>query len=118
MGKYIDGYILPLPKAKLNEYKKLAELSQKIWLEHGALEYKEWLAEDVKPGKLTSFPQSVDLKDDETVIFAYVVYESREQRDKINAQVMKDPRMNEVTPERVPFDGSRLIFGGFEAFVG
>ena len=114
---YVDGFVVPVPKANLARYREFALLSEKIWREHGALDYKEWVADDVKPGKLTSFPQSVNLKDDEVVVFSWVVYESRQQRDQVMEKVMKDPRMQQ-DPKQWPFDGQRMIFGGFAALVG
>jgi len=109
---YVDGLVVPVPKAKLSDYKKLAQLACEVWLEHGALDYREWIAEDVKPGKLTSFPQSVNMTEGETVVFAWILYESRAHRDAVNEKVMKDPRMN-MDPASWPFDGKRMIFGGF-----
>ena len=88
--KYVDGFVLPVPKKNLAAYRRMAKTAGKVWRDHGALEYVECVADDVKPGKLTSFPQSVKLKAGETVIFAYIVYKSRGQRDRINAKVMKD----------------------------
>jgi uncharacterized protein YbaA (DUF1428 family) len=115
---YVDGFVIPLPKNKLDQYKQIATRCGELWREHGALQYRECIAEDVKPGKLTSFPQSVDLQDGETVIFSWIVYPSREARDAINDKVMKDPRMAEMMkPENMPFDGKRLIYGGFEMLV-
>jgi uncharacterized protein YbaA (DUF1428 family) len=114
---YVDGFVVPVPKAQLARYREWAELGQKVWKEYGALDYKEWVADDVKPGKLTSFPQSVQLKDDEVVVFSWILYESREQRDQVNEKVMKDPRMQN-DPSTWPFDGKRLIFGGFAPLVG
>jgi uncharacterized protein YbaA (DUF1428 family) len=114
---YIDGFVVPVPKANLDKYKAWAELANKVWKEYGALEYKEWIADDVKPGKVTSFPQSVNLKDDEVVIFAWVVYESRQQRDAVMEKVMNDPRLKS-DPKEWPFDGQRMIFGGFSPLVG
>jgi uncharacterized protein YbaA (DUF1428 family) len=114
---YVDGFVVPVPKANLPRYREWALLAQKIWKEYGALEYKEWVGDDVKPGKLTSFPQSVQLKDDEVVVFSWVVYESRQQRDQIMEKVMKDPRMQQ-DPKDWPFDGKRMIFGGFAPLVG
>jgi uncharacterized protein YbaA (DUF1428 family) len=114
---YVDGFVVPVPKANLGRYKEFAELARKVWLEHGALEYKEWVADDVKPGKVTSFPQSVDLKDDEVVVFSWATYESRQARDQIMEKVMKDPRMQN-DPKDWPFDGKRMIFGGFAPLVG
>ncbi len=117
MGKYVDGFVVPVPRAKLDAYRELAQKAGTIWREYGALEYVECLADDVKPGQWTSFPQSVDLKDDEVVVFSWITYESREQRDRVNAQVMKDPRLADMGPETMPFDGKRMIWGGFEAMV-
>jgi uncharacterized protein YbaA (DUF1428 family) len=117
MGQYIDGFVLPVPKSKVEAYKAFSEKAGAIWREHGARNYIECLADDVKPGKVTSFPQAVKLKDDETVVFAWIVYDSREHRDSVNAKVMKDPRMADMDPKTFPFDGMRLIWGGFEVFV-
>src|SRR5262245_25226841 len=91
---YVDGFVVPVPKRSLAAYRRLARLGCKVWMEHGALEYAECVADDVKPGKLTSFPQSVKLKKGEVVIFAYIVYKSRADRDRVNKKVMKDPRFN------------------------
>lgn len=115
---YVDGFVLPLPKAKIDAYREIATKTGKIWREHGALAFKECIADDVKPGKLTSFPQSVMQKDDETVIFSWILYESRAHRDEVNAKVMKDPRMAEMMdPAKMPFDGKRMIYGGFDMLV-
>ncbi len=115
---YVDGFIVPVPKKKVASYRALARKAGKIWREYGALDYKEWVADDVKPGKLTSFPQSVKLKSNETVVFAYIVYKSRAQRDLINAKVMKDPRLAEMcSPQDMPFDAKRMIYGGFKTLV-
>jgi uncharacterized protein YbaA (DUF1428 family) len=118
MGRYVDGYVLPLPKKNVEAYRKQAAEAGTVWKEHGALEYVECIAEDVKPGKLTSFPQAVKLEPDETVIFAWIVYESRAERDRINAAVMQDPRLAAMMkPEASPFDGKRMFWGGFDLFV-
>jgi len=109
---YVDGFVVPVPKAKLDEYKQLAKTASQVWLEHGALDYREWIADDVKQGKVTSFPQSVDLAADETVVFAWILYESRAHRDAVNDKVMSDPRMK-TDPKNWPFDGKRMIYGGF-----
>lgn len=115
---YVDGFVLPLPKANLASYREIAAKCGAIWREHGALEYRECIAEDVKPGKLTSFPQSVNLEDGETVVFAWIVYQSRVHRDEVNDKVMKDPRMADMMQAgSMPFDGKRMIYGGFEMFV-
>jgi uncharacterized protein YbaA (DUF1428 family) len=89
----------------------------KVWREYGALDYREWVAEDVKPGKLTSFPHSVKLKAGETVAFAWIAYKSRAQRDKINAKMMADPRTTSMNRKSVPFDAKRMIYGGFASLV-
>ncbi|MES3025270.1 MAG: DUF1428 domain-containing protein [Pseudomonadota bacterium] len=115
---YIDGFVVPVPRANIEAYRKMSETCGKVWLEHGALSYKECIADDVKPGKLTSFPQSVDLKDDEVVFFSWIEYPSRAVRDEVNDKVMADPRMADMMkPGETPFDGKRLIYGGFEVFV-
>jgi uncharacterized protein YbaA (DUF1428 family) len=114
---YVDGFVLPVPKANLGRYREWAELAAKVWKEYGALEYKEWVADDVKPGKLTSFPQAVQLKDDEVVVFSWAIYESRQARDTAMEKIMKDPRM-QTDPKDWPFDGKRMIFGGFSPLVG
>jgi uncharacterized protein YbaA (DUF1428 family) len=117
---YVDGFVVPVPRKNLAAYKRMALKVGKIWKEYGALEYKEWIADDVKVGKLTSFPRSVKVKAGETVVFAWIVYKSRAQRDRINAKVMKDPRLADMMDSKsMPFDGKRLIYGGFKklAFV-
>jgi uncharacterized protein YbaA (DUF1428 family) len=118
MPRYVDGFVLPVPKKNLAAYRKLARLAGRVWREHGALEYIEAVADDVKPGKVTSFPQSVKLKQNETVVFAYIVYKSRKDRDRINAKVMKDKRLAQMMdPKKVPFDGMRMFWGGFREIV-
>jgi len=116
MAKYVDGFVLPVPKANVERYRQMAEQMGKIWKEYGALEYVECVADDVQPGKVTSFPQAVNLKEDETVVFAYIVYESREQRDRVNEQVMKDPRVANMHGKEI-FDGMRMFWGGFTNIV-
>ena len=115
---YVDGYVLPLPKKKIQAYRRIALKAGKIWMEHGALECKESVADDVKPGKLTSFPQSVKLKRGEIVVFSYIVFKSRADRDRINKKVMKDPRLAKMMdPKAMPFDAKRMFFGGFKVIV-
>ncbi len=115
---YVDGFVVPVPKSKIDAYRHMSEVCGKIWREYGALEFRETIADDVKPGKVTSFPQAVILADDETVAFSWIVYASREARDEINDKVMKDPRMAEfMKPENMPFDGKRMIWGGFNMLV-
>ncbi len=118
---YVDGFIVAVPKKNIAAYRKMSTKAGNIWREHGALDYREWVADDVKPGKLTSFPRAVKLKPGETVVFAWITYKSRAQRDKINAKVMADPRlkgmMGAMDSKSAPFDGKRMIYGGFESLV-
>lgn len=114
---YVDGFIIAVPKKKLGEYRKLAKLAGKVWREHGAIEYKECVADDVPMGKITSFPRSVKQKPTETVIFAWITYKSRTQRDRILKKVMADPRLKGMGPENSPFDAKRMIYGGFKVLV-
>lgn len=118
MSRYVDGFVVPVPTDKLDAYRRIARKAGRIWREHGALEYIECVANDVKPGKLTSFPQSVKLKPGETVVFSWIVYASRKQRDSVNARVMSDPRMADMMdPKAMPFDGKRMFWGGFKTLV-
>jgi uncharacterized protein YbaA (DUF1428 family) len=114
---YVDGFIVAVPKKNLPAYRRLARKAGKIWREHGALEFRECVADDVKVGKLTSFPRSVKLKPSETVMFSWIVYKSRRDRDRINAKVMKDPRLAGMNPKSLPFDAKRMIYGGFKVLV-
>lgn len=115
---YVDGFIIPVPKKNLAVYKTMATKAGAVWMDHGALDYRECVADDVKPGKWTSFPQSVKLKEDEIVIFSYIVYKSRAHRDSVNKKVMKDPRLADMMdPSNMAFDGKRMIFGGFDTLV-
>jgi uncharacterized protein YbaA (DUF1428 family) len=113
---YVDGFVVPVPKNKIEAYRAMAQKGAQMWKEHGALEVHEYIADDVKPGKVTSFPQSVNLKDDETVVFSWIVYPDRATRDRVNEKVMNDPRMKEGM-DNMPFDGQRMIFGGFDKLV-
>ena len=118
MSRYVDGYVLPVPRKNVTAYRRMAQAAGKVWRDHGALEYIECVADDVKPGKRTSFPQSVKLRKGETVIFAYIVYKSRAQRDRVNAKVMKDPRLSSMMdPKKMPFDAKRMFWGGFKVLV-
>src|SRR5882672_795538 len=118
MAKYVDGFVLPVPKKNMEAYRRMARRAGKVWREHGALEYREFVADDVKVGKRTSFPRSVKLKPGETVVFSYVVYKSRAHRDRVNKKVMKDPRLAKMmNPKAMPFDGKRMIYGGFKTLV-
>jgi len=114
---YVDGFVLPVPIANLAAYRALARKAGRIWMEHGALQYVECVADDVKPGKRTSFPQSVKLKPDETVVFAWIVYRSRRHRDQVNKRVFADPRMEAMHGGLMPFDGKRMFWGGFKGMV-
>jgi uncharacterized protein YbaA (DUF1428 family) len=115
---YVDGFVVPVPRKNLQAYRRMAKKAGKIWREFGALDYKEWVGDDVKVGKLTSFPRSVKLKPGETVVFSWIVYKSRAHRDRVNAKVMKDPRLADMMdPKSMPFDGKRLIYGGFKILV-
>ena len=118
MPLYVDGFIVPVPKKRLEAYRKLAKLGKRVWLDHGAIDYRECVADDVKPGKWTSFPRSVKLKPNETVVFAWVTYKSRKHRDRVVAKVMKDARFAGMDPKSMPFDGKRMIYGGFTTIVG
>jgi uncharacterized protein YbaA (DUF1428 family) len=115
---YVDGFIVPVPRKKIETYRRMARKGGKIWREHGALEFRECMADDVKWGKRTSFPRSVKLKAGEVVWFSFIVYKSRKDRDRINAKVMKDPRLADMMdPKAMPFDAKRMIYGGFKVMV-
>jgi len=115
---YVDGFVLPVQKKKVAAYRSMAKLSAKVWLEHGALSFYESVADDVPYGKRTSFPRSVKQKSGETVIFSYIVYKSRADRDRINAKVMKDKRLAKMMePKALPFDAKRMIWGGFKIVI-
>jgi uncharacterized protein YbaA (DUF1428 family) len=114
---YVDGFVLPVPKRKLEAYRRMARKAGKVWKEHGALDFKECVADDVKRGQWTSFPRAVKLKPGETVIFSYIVYKSRRHRDRVNAKVMKDKRIAGMDMKDMPFDARRMIYGGFKVLV-
>lgn len=116
--RYVDGYVVPVPKKNVAAYRRMAQKAGKVWRDHGALEFVECVADDVKPGKQTSFPQSVKLKAGETVVFSWIVFKSRAHRDRVNAKVMKDPRLgNMMDPKAMPFDAKRMFWGGFKVLV-
>ena len=118
MAEYVDGFVLPIPKKNAEVYRKIARKAGRVWIDHGALQYRECIADDVKPGKYTSFPQSVKLKPNEAVWFSWIVFKSRRHRDQVNARVMKDPRIADMmTMKDMPFDGKRMIYGGFKVSV-
>ena len=115
---YVDGFIVPVPKKSLAAYRRMARQAGKVWREHGALDFKECVADDVKKGKWTSFPRSVKLKPNETVVFSWIAYKSRAHRDRVNAKVMKDKRLADMMdPKAMPFDAKRMIYGGFKVVV-
>ena len=118
MAHYVDGFVLPVQEDKLDVYLEMARESGKLWREHGALEFRECVADDVKVGELTSFPRSVQLEEGEIVVFSWITFESREHRDSVNAKVMEDPRLKELMDEEsMPVDGKRMIYGGFSVAV-
>ncbi len=114
---YVDGFVVPVPKKKIEAYRRLARKAGKVWRDHGAIEFRECVADDVKMGKLTSFPRSVKRKPSETVVFSYIVYKSRAHRDRVMAKVMKDKRIASMDPKTMPFDAKRMIYGGFNVIV-
>jgi uncharacterized protein YbaA (DUF1428 family) len=115
---YVDGFVIPLPKDKIDDYREMSRKCGEVWREYGALSFRECIADDVKPGQWTSFPQSVKLEDNEVVVFSWIEFNSRAERDAINDKVMKDPRLADIMkPEAMPFDGKRMIYGGFESLV-
>ena len=118
MARYIDGYVLPIPKKKLKAYMAMAKKASKVFLEHGALQVCESAGEDLKPAFGMPFPKAFDVKPSETVVFSWVIYKSKKDRDKVNAKVMKDPRLSEMCdPTNMPFDMKRMVVGGFTMTV-
>ena len=115
--KYVDGYVLPVPKKKLNIYRRIAQKAGKIWREHGALEYRECVGDDLDVKWGVPFPKQMKLKPGETVVFAWIVFTSRAHRDRVNAKVMKDPRLAAMDPKSMPFDCKRMVYGGFKVLV-
>ena len=115
---YVDGFVTPVPKNKLDAYRRMSRLAGKVWRDHGALEFRECQADDVSWGKRTSFPRAVKQQPGETVFFSYIVYKSRADRDRVNAKVMKDKRLAKMMdPKALPFDGKRMFWGGFKVLV-
>jgi uncharacterized protein YbaA (DUF1428 family) len=116
--KYVDGYVLPVPKKNLQAYRRMAQKAGKVWREHGALEYRECVGDDLSVKFGVPFPRMIKLKPGETVIFAWVVFKSRAHRDRVNAKVLKDPRItNSCNPKSMPFDVKRMVYGGFKILV-
>ena len=115
---YVDGFVVPVPKRNLEAYRSVSRKMGKVWRDHGALEFRECVADDVKWGKRTSFPRAVKQKPGETVFFSYIVYKSRADRDRVNARAMKDKRVaSMMDPKKMPFDAKRMFWGGFKVFV-
>jgi uncharacterized protein YbaA (DUF1428 family) len=118
MARYVDGFVLPVPKKNVEAYRRMAQKAGKIWREHGALDYKECVGDDLNVKMGMPFPRSMKLKNGETVVFAYIVFKSRAHRDKVNAKVMKDPRLADSMDEKsMPFDSKRMVYGGFKVLV-
>jgi len=117
---YVDGFLLPIPSKNLKEYKKMSLKAGKIWKEHGALDYKECVGDDLQVKGMTSFSKSAGKKARESVVFAYIVYRSKKHRDSVNAKVMQDPRIEALCPakgKKMPFDVKRMAYGGFKVIV-
>jgi len=115
---YVDGFVVPLKKDKIDAYREMSRKCGEVWREYGALSFRECIADDVKTGQWTSFPQAVKLEEDEVVVFSWIEFKSRAERDAINDKVMKDPRLADMMdPAKLPFDGKRMIYGGFEGLI-
>lgn len=115
---YVDGFVVPMPKTKLDAYRRMARKAGKIWREHGALEYRECVGDDLDVKIGMSFPKGIKVKRNETVVFSWIVYKSRADRDKVNAKVMKDPRLaDSCDMDNMPFDTARMLYGGFKVLV-
>ena len=114
---YVDGFVLPVPRKNIDTYKKWAKVAAKVWMEHGAIDYVECMADDVSSGKVTSFPQSVKLKKGEVVFFSWATYKSKADRNRIMKKVMSDPRLTCYSEDNMPFDGMRMFWGGFKPVV-
>jgi uncharacterized protein YbaA (DUF1428 family) len=114
---YVDAFVVPVPRANLGAYVAMAELAARVWTEHGALDYREWVADDATFGDFTSFPRAVQLKDDEIVVFAVISFQDRAHRDAVNARVMADPRMQAQEGRQPPFEARRMVFGGFAPLI-
>jgi uncharacterized protein YbaA (DUF1428 family) len=118
MARYVDGFVLPLPKKNVQAYRRMSQKAGKVWRDHGALEYRECVGDDLKVKGVASFPRLVKTKPGQTVVFAWIVYKSRAHRDRVNAKVMKDPRLAKMMdPKGMPFDVKRMSYGGFKVFV-
>ena len=114
---YVDGYVLPLPKKSVEAYRRMAQVGKKVWMKHGALEYRECVAEDTKVKWGVPFPRALKIKPSETVVFSWIVFKSKAHRDRVNAKVMKDPLLANMDMKSMPFDGKRMVYGGFKILV-
>lgn len=117
MGLYVDGFVVPIPKKNVPAYQRIAKIASKVWKEHGALEYRECAGDDMKIKGVVSFLKQMKCKPNETVIFAWITYKSRAHRDKVNAKVMKDPRLIKMMNDKPPFDYRKMLYGGFKTIV-
>jgi uncharacterized protein YbaA (DUF1428 family) len=117
MSQYVDGFVIPIPTKKLAVYRRMASTACKVWREYGALDYRECVGDDLVVKDMTSFPKCAKAKPGETVIFAWITYKSRAHRDKVNAKVMQDPRIRKMMTKEMPFDGKRMVYGGFTTIV-
>lgn len=118
MSQYVDGFVIPMPKKNIAAYRRMAKKASKVWREHGALDYKECVLDQAKPGFGLPFPKGIKAKPSETIVFSWILYKSRKHRDQVNAKVMKDPRIHAMCdPKKMPFDGDRMIYGGFQVIV-
>lgn len=117
MARYVDGFVLPVPKKNVGAYARMSRKAGKVWMEHGALEYRECVGDDLKVKGMVPFTGSVKARPGETVFFSWIVFKSRKHRDSVNAKVMKDPRINCVDPKTMPFDFTRMQYGGFKVLV-
>ena len=117
MAQYVDGFIIPLPKNKIDDYRRIAQKAGEVWRDHGALEYRECVGEDLDVKRQVPFPHLINSTPDETVVLAWIVFKSRAHRDEVNAKVMKDPRLAKIDSHAMPFDCKRMAYGGFEVLV-
>jgi len=117
MAHYVDGYVIPVPKKSVNAYRREAQKAGKIWRDHGALEFRECVGDDLNVKMGLPFPRGIKIKPGETVIFSWIVYKSRAHRDSVNKKVMKDPRLVKMMEQPMPFDAKRMLYGGFKTIV-
>jgi uncharacterized protein YbaA (DUF1428 family) len=118
MAHYVDGFVIPVPKRNIEIYRRMARKAGKVWKEHGALDYRECVGDDLNVKQCLAFPRGIKSKPNETIVFSWIVYKSRAHRDRVNARVMKDPRLNDMMRgDEMPFDASRMMYGGFRTIV-